>query len=156
MKLSLYRLNGGSESTIGALYIDGHLGCFTLEDEFRQIKVKGETRIPAGTYRVSLRKEGGKHESYKLKYPDFHKGMLWIQDVPNFNYILIHIGNNDSDSDGCILIGDSVKQNITDKGLLAESTNAYKRIYPIIANELEKGTVVTIEIFDSINQHPHI
>ena len=150
MKLSLYRIRGSEESTIGLLYIDSFFSCFTLEDQFREIKVKGETRIPAGTYRMTLKKEGGKHEQYKLKYPDIHKGMLWIMDVPNFNYILIHIGNNDSDSDGCILIGDSVKQNITDNGMLAESTICYKRVYPIVANELEKGNIVTIEIFDSI------
>lgn len=153
MKLSLYRLHGGKESTIGALYIDGVFCCFTLEDEYRAIKVKGETRIPSGTFKILLRKEGGFHEKYAIKFPAIHKGMLWLQDVPNFQFILLHIGNNDLDSAGCILLGDSVKQNITDKGMLAESSIAYQRIYPIIANELEKGGIVTIEIFDKITNN---
>lgn len=150
MKISQYRFSDGANDTLSLWFIDGKFSCFILEDEKREVKIKGETRIPAGTYRILLRKEGGHHESYLKKFPDFHKGMLWLQDVPNFQYILIHIGNVEKDTDGCLIVGNSVSQNITDKGSLQGSTDAYKRVYPIIANELEKGNVVTIEIFDSI------
>lgn len=148
MKLTLQRLNSGKESTIGVLSINGVFAAFALEDEFRQVKVKAETRIPSGTYKVLLRKEGGKHENYLKKFPSVHKGMLWLQEVPNFQYILIHIGNTDIDSEGCILVGDAVSQNITERGALTGSTNAYLRIYPLIAKELEVGGVVTIEVYD--------
>lgn len=148
MKLTLQRIYGGKESTIGILSIDGIFSCFTLEDEFREVKVKAETRIPSGTYKIILRKEGGKHESYKLKFPEIHKGMLWLQDIPNFQYVLIHLGNTDKDSEGCILVGDTVTQNITGLGSISSSTSAYQRIYPLIAKELEAGAMVTIEVYD--------
>lgn len=148
MKLTLQRFSGGNESTIGVLFVDSKFACFILEDEKREVKVKGETRIPAGTYRILFRKEGGHHESYLKKFPAMHKGMLWLQDVPGFQFILIHVGNTDVDSMGCLLTGDSAMQNVTQRGSLAGSTAAYERIYPAIAAELEKGNVVTIEIFD--------
>lgn len=148
MKLTLQRFSGNNESTLGLLFIDGKFSCFILEDEYRAVKVKGETRIPAGTYKVLLRKEGGHHISYSKKFPTIHKGMLHLQDVPNFQYILIHIGNTDIDTDGCLIVGDSAMQNVTQRGSLAGSTSAYERVYPKIAGELEKGNVVTIEIFD--------
>lgn len=148
MKLTLQRFSGGKESTLGTLSIDGKFQVFTIEDEYRTVKVKGETRIPSGTYKIILRKEGGKHEDYKKKFPLTHRGMLWLQDVPNFQYILIHIGNTDIDSQGCILIGDSASQNVTERGSIAGSGSAYQRIYPDIAKILEAGGIVTIEVFD--------
>jgi len=151
MKLTLQRLYAGKESTIGVLYIDGVFSAFTCEDEFRTVKINGETRISSGTYKIILRKEGGKHENYKAKFPIMHKGMLWLQGVPDFEYVLIHIGNSDIDSEGCILVGDSVSQNITERGTLSSSTSAYGRIYPLIAKELEAGGVVTIEVYDEKN-----
>lgn len=150
MKLSQYRLNDGIESTIGVFYTDNLFSAFTMEDEKREVKVKGETRIAADTYRILLRTEGGMHEEYKKKFPDFHKGMLWLQNVKNFQYVYIHIGNDDKDTDACILVGNTLKENVTGRGFLSESIPAYKRIYPPIANELIKGNVVTIEIFDKI------
>lgn len=148
MKLTLQRFSGASESTLGTMFIDSKFSCFILEDEKRAVKVKGETRIPAGTYRILLRKEGGHHERYKGKFPLIHKGMLHLQDVPGFQYILMHIGNTDKDTDGCLLVGDSAIQNITQPGSIAGSTSAYERIYPPIAAEIERGGVVTIEVFD--------
>ena len=53
MKLEVIRFSSQSESTLGMLF-DVTNGkkflCFTLEDEARETKVKGETRIPAGIY----------------------------------------------------------------------------------------------------------
>jgi len=148
MKLTLQRFSAGNESTLGLLFIDSKFHAFTLEDEYRAIKVKGETRIPAGTYKILLRKEGGQHQSYQKKFPLIHKGMLWLQDVPGFQYILLHIGNTDIDTEGCLLVGDSSMQNITQRGSIAGSTSAYERIYPVIAAELAKNSVVTIEIYN--------
>ena len=69
--------------------------------------------------------------------------------VPNFEYILIHIGNDDSHSAGCLLIGDSQENNIIIKdGCIGKSGNAYKRIYTKIAKALENGERVTIQYID--------
>ena len=71
MKLEVIRYSSQKDSTLGMLF-DVTKGrkflCFTLEDEKRRTKVKGETRIPAGTYKLKLRKEGGYHGRYVKKY----------------------------------------------------------------------------------------
>ena len=70
-------------------------------------------------------------------------------DVPNFEYILIHTGNTDEHSSGCLLVADSQENNIIIKdGFIGKSVNAYKRIYPPIAKELELGNKVTIQYID--------
>jgi len=105
MELLLNRLGGDGETTIGALYINqgvaGYLFCFTIEDERRFSKVPGETRIPAGRYKIDLNRLGGMNARYS-RYP-WHKGMLELQDVPRFEFIYIHPGNDDDDTEGCIL-----------------------------------------------------
>ena len=117
MKLKVLRFSSQEDSTSGLLFLEGKKGleflCYTLEDERRVLKVKGETRIPAGTYQISLRKEGGHHEKYKKKYGKMHKGMLHVIDVPNFKWILIHTGNTDEHTAGCLLVGDSQEKNIS-------------------------------------------
>jgi len=153
MKLIVLRFSSQADSTSGLLFEKGDLGmsflCYTLEDEARVLKVKGETRVPEGTYEIKLRKEGGFHERYTKKYRSFHRGMLHVTDVPNFEYILIHTGNTDEHTAGCLLIGDSQENNtILKDGFVGKSTNAYKRIYPPIAKQLELGNKVTIQYID--------
>ena len=132
--------------TLGVLSIDGTPMCWTLEDEHRDTKVMSETRIPAGEYKIGLRKEGGHHVKYGAKFPTIHEGMLELQDVPNFKYILIHIGNTDEDTAGCLLVGNSAQ--IGSILTVGESTVAYKRIYTIIANTIKNGKDVKIIIKD--------
>ena len=110
----------------------------------------GETRIPEGTYKITLRKVGGYHGRYAKKYGSFHKGMLWVRDVPGFEYILIHTGNTDEHTMGCLLVGDTQQQNITKSksGFIGASNDAYKRIYPPIAEALERGDEVEISYID--------
>jgi hypothetical protein len=151
MQLEVLRFSSGAEATLGCLFEVTNRRqflCFTLEDEFREVKVPGETRIPAGTYRVTLRTEGGKHAQYQQRYGPMHKGMLWVRDVPNYDFILIHTGNKDEHTDGCLLVGDNCDQNITDEGMVGASRNAYRRIYPPIAAALERGEEVTITYID--------
>jgi hypothetical protein len=71
--------------------------------------------------------------------------MLHVLDVPNFEYILIHCGNTDEHTAGCLLVGDSQENNqITKDGFIGKSTQAYKRIYSDIANAIDCGEEVTI------------
>lgn len=151
MKLEVLRFSSQNDSTLGILF-DISEGreflCFTLEDEYRTVKKYGETRIPAGEYQVKLRKTGGFHKRYKNKFPEIHKGMLWIQDVPNFEHVLIHIGNNDDNTAGCLLVGNTSQQNLTENGFIGASKSAYQRIYPPIAHALESGEAVTIKYID--------
>lgn len=152
MKLEVLRYSSQKDSTLGALFniTDGkkEFLCYTLEDEYREIKIMHETRIPAGTYEITLRNFGGFHKKYSTRFPQFHKGMLWVRDVPGFQYILIHCGNDDDDTSGCLLVGDTQTNNITSDGFVGSSINAYRRIYPPIANALEAGEKVEITYTD--------
>ena len=146
MKLQVVRFQMGSDATNGMLFIDGVFECYTLEDEYRDVKVMGETCIPEGTYDIKLRTEGGFHNKYTAKYGAFHKGMLHVQDVPNFEYILIHTGNTDEHTAGCLLLGETSQDLDRGKdGFIGASTVAYKKAYPKILKELEADNLVTIE-----------
>ena len=153
MELEVLRFSSQKDSTNGILFdvTDGkrQFLCYTLEDEYREDKVGGETRIPSGTYEVTLRTVGGFHGRYEKKYGEMHKGMLWVRDVPNFEYILIHTGNTDEHTAGCLLLGDSQQANFGNSdGFVGSSTQAYKRVYPSIAEALEENEKVTITYID--------
>ena len=147
MKLEVVRYFTSNDFTLGML-LDVTEGrkflCYTLEDEHREEKVMHETRIPAGTYKITLRTTGGFHGRYLKKYGSMHKGMLWVRDVPGFEYILIHTGNTDEHTSGCLLVGNSSDY----KGFIGSSVDAYKRVYPDIAEALEKGEDVEITYTD--------
>ena len=154
MRLELYRYSSEKDSTLGLIFlVDDETNkkdflCFTLEDEKREVKVYGETRIPEGTYQIKYRKEGGYHNKYTKRFEGIHRGMLEISDVPGFTYILLHCGNSDNDTDGCLLVGNVVSQNITKDGFLGQSTECYKRIYPIIADILDTQKHLSIKIIN--------
>jgi hypothetical protein len=149
MEITVQRFSSNNESTIGILLIDCDFQCFTLEDEYRSKKEKGETRIPAGRYRITLRAEGGFHQRYLQKFGlSFHEGMLWIRDVPNFEYILIHIGNDDDDTAGCLLVGNTSNNNRHGSGFVGDSTGAYRDLYPKVLAALKRGDEVWINYKD--------
>ncbi len=160
MELEVIRISSGTDSTNGILleldrtanapHAEGYrckrtFLAYTLEDEQRNKKVYGETRIPNGTYKLGLRKTGGYHAKYSKRFSDIHIGMLHVTNVPGFEYILIHCGNTDEHTAGCLLVGDSQENNqITTNGFIGKSTQAYKRIYPRIAEAIDCGEQVTI------------
>lgn len=151
MKLDLLRIQFGEDATNGILFIDGVFECYTLEDEVRDVKVHSETAIPEGTYDIKFRKEGGFHTRYKARYGNTHYGMLELQDVPNFKYILIHSGNTDEHTAGCILTGSTQQDlDLGKDGMIGRSRDAYKKCYDKIAKPLQAGKEVTITI-KSIN-----
>ena len=160
MKLKVVRFSSQEDSSSGLLF-DATNGmyflCYTL-DERRKDKKFGETRVPAGTYDVKLRDSGGMTKRYAAKYKDMHKGMLCIHNAPDwkivtpdmtFQYVLIHVGNTDEHTAGCLIIGDTQENNILKKdGFIGKSVQAYKRIYPLIVKALENGEEVSIEYID--------
>ena len=149
MDIDVLRFNNGEDSTNGLLFIDGKFECYTLEDEHRDSKVRGETRIPAGEYDIKLRKEGGFHAKYSKRFSDIHDGMLHIVDVPGFEYILIHAGNTDEHTAGCLLVGDSQENNnLVKDGFIGKSTQAYKRVYKKVIEAINNGEDVVITYTD--------
>tara|TARA_S200002703_G_scaffold74335_1_gene64166 strand:- start:336 stop:818 length:483 start_codon:yes stop_codon:yes gene_type:complete len=152
MRLEVLRFSSQKDSTLGLLFDitdgDRKFMAYTLEDEHRDVKVMHETRIPAGTYHITLRTVGGFHAKYTKRFGELHKGMLWLRNVPNFEYILIHAGNDDDDTSGCLLVGDTQTENVTSDGFVGSSVNAYKRIYRPIADAIDRGEQVTITYTD--------
>lgn len=151
MELEVHRNRNNGDTTIGQFFIDGKLECDTLEDEPRLVKVKHETRIPAGRYEVTFRTVGGFHGKYQSYYTkkfnkDWHKGMLWVRNVPEFEYILIHCGNDDEDTSGCLLLGTAPNEKAY---VIGSSRKAYEKAYPVIRDHLLKGGKVFITYYDN-------
>jgi len=148
MKLEILRFNSSDDFTSGLLFdvTDNKRKflCYTLEDQAQTTKVYGETRIPAGTYNLTLRTEGGFHTRYLAKFGgEFHKGMIYVNDVPDFEYILWHIGNTDDDTAGCLLLGKTQQANF-----IGSSGDAYKDVYPKIRDAILYGEKVTATYID--------
>lgn len=127
MILTLVRNWSNSEATIGKLYVNGVFACYTLEDEFRVPKIHGETRIPPGVYPIGL------HDSPKFSKRYGHK-MLHLQNVPGFEFILIHPGNSEKDTQGCLLVG-----KVVNGTLLGQSRDAYNELYARVSPAATKG-----------------
>ena len=152
MKLTVVRTQFGTDATNGLLFIDGIFECYTLEDQYQAVKVMHETCIPEGTYDINFRKTGGFHAKYSERYKNAHYGMLHIQDVPNFTYILIHTGNTDEHTSGCLIVGETQQDlEVSKDGFIGSSAVAYKKMYSKVANKLLQGKKVTIE-YTTINK----
>ena len=146
MKLQVVRTQFGKDATNGLLFVDGLFECYTLEDQYQAVKIIHESCIPEGTYDIKFRTVGGFHEKYKKKYGNSHYGMLHLQDVPNFTYILIHAGNTDEHTSGCLIVGETQQDlDISDDGFIGHSGKAYLKLYNKVAKELLLGKSVTIE-----------
>jgi hypothetical protein len=146
MKLTVVRTQFGTDATNGILLVNGQFECYTLEDQYQAVKVMHETCIPEGTYDIKFRKVGGFHTKYSERYGNSHYGMLHLQDVPNFTYILIHAGNTDEHTSGCLIVGETQQDlDLSDDGFIGHSGKAYLKLYNKVAKELLLGKEVSIE-----------
>lgn len=129
--------------TIGVWVFNTMAQCFTLEDAYRTEKVKGQTRIPAGLYELELKAIGtSRFDTRAWNMPPLrYAGMIRVKDVPGFSEVLVHPGNSDEDTEGCILVG--LVSNLV-VGQVQSSAAAYIKIYQPIADLLKKGERVTI------------
>jgi len=118
MKLRLRRIARKGTYTIGRLYVSGARFCDTLEDtdrgltdtmteaQIRRVKVYGRTAIPAGTYHVDMGTTSSKFSSRSWARPYAGK-IPRLLSVKGFDGVLIHPGNTDADTLGCILVGEN-------------------------------------------------
>ena len=138
MLITVDRFRSDEDATLSKVSVDGQFVCFGLEDEYRADKVAGETRIKAGRYRVGAQKAGKLHARYSQKFGDKHRGMLHVEDVPEFEGIMIHIGNTDEETEGCLLVGLGAT---ADDGELRVSSSklAYEKLYPMVIAAAERG-----------------
>ena len=133
--LSVIRKAYRDTYTIGKMYINGEYFCDTLEDKVRVMnsindKIKGETAIPAGTYKITLEMS-----------PRFNRKLPLLHDFPYFSGILIHRGNTAKDTHGCILVGENKV-----KGQVINSTKAEVALMDILTKAVSKGDTIDIEV----------
>ena len=132
MRLKLERTSCGPVCTIGTLYVDGKLDCFTLEDVVRPKgeKVYGQTAIPAGVYNVVVTPSAR-----------FKRDLPLLENVPNFQGIRIHPGNTAADTEGCILVGKAKTATS-----VTHSREAFEALFKKIKESLGSGEKVTMEV----------
>lgn len=148
MKFISQRLFHDNKQTFGLLQGEGFKAAFTLEDEPRAVKVKGETRIPAGLYVLKIRKEDTPLTiKHRTTYGSWFKFHIEITNVAGFGGIYIHAGNDETHTDGCLLLGDALDLSVESKPL-TKSMVAVKRFYEIAYPVIESGSQVLLEIRD--------
>ena len=136
LTLRRIKMKPGKQYQIGHLYVDGIYMCDTIEDIDRgltadmplqlimKIKVKKQTAIPRGKYRVLMNRVSPKF-SAKPYYWQFCKGKVpYLVNVPGFEGILIHMGTTQNSSAGCIIVGMN-----TVVGRVTSSQECFERLY---------------------------
>ena len=110
MELELLRVENTKDHTIGVLRIkDTQIEIArTMEDAWKD-NARNISCIPQGVYKVI------RHTSPK------YGNCFMVSNVPNRDYILIHAGNYDTDTEGCILLGESVATNVAGKRMVTNS-----------------------------------
>ena len=139
--------------TISNLYIDGKWFCNCLEDAdrgldnsmsedmIRTLKKPSITAIPRGTYEITLDVVSPKYSKVQF-YKDVCNGKVpRLKNVKGFDGILIHAGNTDKDSSGCLLVG----QNKV-KGQVVNSKETFKQLYKLLQDGKSRGEKIVIKI----------
>jgi len=149
MEIDIFRFSDDGDSTLGLMFIDGAFFCYTLEDEFRPVKLKHETRIPAGTYELGIMDViTPMTQKYRARH-NWFEFFTVLKDVPGFSHIYVHYGNTDEDTSGCILVGDAQKSNNSyGTGFVENSRDTFRQWYKIVYPQLQLGRTVKINLID--------
>lgn len=119
MKINIQRIAHLKDATIGHLIIENvaHEPIYTLENPKRETIV--DDCIMAGTYQcVPYSSE---------KHPDVYL----VKDVPGRTNILIHTGNTEVDTLGCILLGNRIGH-LNGLPAVLDSKNCFERFRQLI------------------------
>lgn len=139
----------GADSSFGMFYLDPASNkptCFIIEDEHRDVKVQGETRVDAGRYEIIKRVIADPSQGMTGKYRkiydwfDFH---LMLKDTPRHTYVYIHHGNTEKDTAACLLTNFNAYM-LDGEYEGGRSRDAYKVVYQAIEKMLETNRVFII------------
>lgn len=153
MKLELKRVAKKDKYTIGHLYINNKYFCDTLEDpdrgltstmnltEIKAKKIKGDTAVPTGTYKITLDIVSPKYSNFsKYPYVKFCEGkMPRLLNIPGYEGVLIHAGNTQKDTEGCLLVGENKVV-----GKVINSQVTWKKLYEILQKD-KNNLFITIK-----------
>lgn len=147
MRISLYRDTLTPQATTGKLYLEGNFSCFVLELPLRD--GKPGSAIPAGVYPIELAPSPKFLANPDPWVQNYANRMPHVMDIPGRSLIMLHWGNEPTDTDGCLLVGKSRLINY-----ISESRLAFQQLYPLI--EVACGTPegANIAIFDPPAQPP--
>lgn len=153
MKLLLERKWKKPDYTIGILYIDGNRFCETIEDtdrglsdsmteaEILRLKKPNVTAIPTGIYPIDLNTVSSRFGKNSF-YVNICNGKLpRLQSVKGYSGVLIHCGNTEKDSSGCIICGENKV-----RGKVINSKETFKKLYRLLKDKYDKREKITIEI----------
>lgn len=153
MKLILKRIYTCNRYTIGRLYVDDQYVCDTLEDCDRGLdsnmplatilntKIKDQTAIPTGTYNILMNVVSPKY-SKRQYYMDVCKGKVpRLDNVKGYSGVLLHVGNDQDDTSGCILVGYNKV-----RGKVLNSKSAFEKLYHILKKAYNNGEKITLTI----------
>ena len=151
MQLVLERKWKKPNYTIGVLSIDGERFCETLEDvdrnlnssmtveQIKAIKKPNETAIPTGTYKITLDTFSPRFGN-KSFYKKVCEGKLpRILNIKGFDGVLIHCGNTNLDTSGCILVGRNLE-----KGKILKSQEIFEKLYKVLKENKNNLTIKII------------
>lgn len=139
--------------TIGNLYINGKFFSNTLEDTDRglddsmsldkilELKKPSITAIPKGTYEVTLDVVSPKYCTNSFYKQVCNGKVPRLLNVKGFEGILIHAGNTDKDSAGCLLVGMNLES-----GKVLKSRETFNELYKLLKDKHDKGEKITIKI----------
>lgn len=151
MKFILQRLFDNGQYTVGFIQSeDRKFHSFTLEDIHREVKIPKETRIPSGFYALAIRKEDTPLTiKHRASYGSWFKYHIEVTGVPNYSGVYVHAGNDDSHTEGCLLLGYGFDLSL-DKMQQFKSAVAVKDFYAVAYPLLEAGQKVFLEARDEI------
>lgn len=152
MEITVREVATTKNSTGSLMLLDKRPFCMVLEDGYNFPKIHGKTRIPGGRYRVVPRYDGRIFEEYKKRFG--HKFAIFVEDVPGFSGIAIHIGNKVSDTDGCQCVNRSLGIDRNGDFFGSDSTSVYLLLYALIEKAFERKEEVwlSVERFDVITE----
>lgn len=152
MELRIKRIKKTEKVTIGTLSINGAYVCDTLEDKDRglkstdslvdinKLKVRAETAIPTGKYKVTLKVQSPRFAA-KSYYKKFCNGYLpRLLDVKGFSGVLIHRGVNETHTEGCVLVGKA------SGNILVDSQRCFETLYNKLKDASDKGEAINLTI----------
>lgn len=162
--LKVERYKGTKDWTLGRLYVRGEFDGFVVEDEIRDKKVPRETAIGAGRYKLGFRhspkfskhflwsKKAGRlipnidYKNERNEFSGLHNryndwvehSVIWVLDVLGFQFILLHWGNTDLDTEGCLVVGNKLGVYKGREAVL-NSRKYYMSLYEKVFSLVEKG-----------------
>lgn len=158
LRFVLDRIENNEICTVGNFYAYDGEECFfksvAIENPIIGPEAQKDYAIPAGEYTVSKRYSpkfsmtiiNKDNKSEVEKYPNGRE-FLWVYNeiVGKDRYILIHHGNYEKDTEGCILLGTEIIRNEQGKAWMVNSSKPkVRKLLDLLEGKSLEGATLTI------------